>query len=75
MSRSDAETPPTVSYVGATGHRRRIRFEPRRFDIGYWRIIEERLGSTWRPVLREPVRDLTPDEHRSSESVDRGDDT
>lgn len=61
MSDADSEFEFSTTFIGANGRRQRIRYEPRSFDDGHWRIVEERVGRSWRRVLREPVRDLDHD--------------
>lgn len=48
----------TVEFTPACGSRRRIRYEPRVRDPGYWRICEVWNGGRWRIQGREPVRDV-----------------
>ena len=46
----------TVEYTPAEGLRKRVRYEPRSDDRGWWRIEEEHTGCRWRTLGREPVR-------------------
>ena len=39
--------------------RQRYRIAARDDDLGWWLVHEEWTGCAWRPVGREPVRDVT----------------
>lgn len=55
----DPETDAVVIAFTPTGSsRRRARFIKRDDGPGWWRIEEEWTGCTWRPVGREPVREV-----------------
>ena len=38
--------------------RRRFRFEPRLHGSDWWRFEDEWTGCTWRPIGREPIRNI-----------------
>lgn len=55
----DPETDAVVIAFTPTGpSRRRARFIQRDDGPGWWRIEEEWTGCTWRPIGREPVREV-----------------
>jgi hypothetical protein len=57
-----------IAYTPNGAARRRIRFVRRQNGSGWWRIVDEWTGCTWRQVGREPVSDI-------GLSIDRGPDS
>ena len=47
-----------IRFTLQNGTRRRYRFEPRVAGPDWWRFEDEWTGCTWRPIGREPVRDI-----------------
>ena len=47
-----------VRFTLSSGARHRFRFEPRVNGPSWWRFEDEWTGCAWRPIGREPVRDI-----------------
>ena len=62
----------TIQYRLTRHTWRRIRFEVRADDAGWWRFEDEWTGCTWRPIGREVVNDLAV--HRPNSSTEDDDD-